>query len=75
MRGSGFGPQKPGGPEIWSEHDMAPQGVGPGKYGPNAISSRPSKGPCKVRFCTVNCTVCRVKFETGSRIGSLLEIV
>jgi hypothetical protein len=33
------------------------------------------KRPCKVLFCTVNCTIYRVEFKIGSEIMSLLEIV
>jgi hypothetical protein len=39
-----------------------------------AISARLCKHPCKVLFCTIDCTVCIVKFEIGSEIKSLLEI-
>ena len=38
-----------------------------------AISSRSCKRSCKVLFCTVNYTVCRVEFEIESEIKSVLE--
>lgn len=52
---------------------------GDSSTGPHAISSKPCKWPCKILFCIVYYTVCRVKFEIVSEIksgiGSLLDIV
>jgi hypothetical protein len=39
------------------------------------IFSRPCKRLSKVLFCTVDFTVCKVKFEIVSEIESLLKMV